>query len=368
MRIKLLGKSLIPYVYEIPYAHGGNLSVFELMVHGLEFKSDTCDPVELARVTLTLLDGNEAVLSRIYERAELRCGIDEAATFINRIINTPYAFGPGLLFSRSIGKRQFVPSTVLRKRDRTAIVMTFLSVVGRQPNKLTVTVDYMSGGKGASASRTFLLKQYHCKNKYIFPVRVASKCTDSFPTGRGVHRWLTSQEFAFDISPMNARGKLYSKFKSNRDYYGFHADVIAPARGKVVLARDGMPDNEKLHQVPEKLEIERYGLTQACAGNVVILKHRFNEYSLFAHCACGSVKVKEGETVAQGQTVARIGNSGHSGAPHVHYQLMDGEDWFRSRSLPLRFTNIGDYQQFQMPLDAFLAACNPLVSVNPESV
>jgi len=38
------------------------------------------------------------------------------------------------------------------------------------------------------------------------------------------------------------------------------------------------------------------------------------------HLRQGSIKVKVGERVREGQPIARVGNSGHTSAPHIHIQ------------------------------------------------
>ena len=39
-----------------------------------------------------------------------------------------------------------------------------------------------------------------------------------------------------------------------------------------------------------------------------------------------------------GQTIARLGNSGNSSGPHLHFQLMDGPLSADSEGIPFRFT------------------------------
>ncbi|HLL54469.1 MAG TPA: M23 family metallopeptidase [Myxococcaceae bacterium] len=48
--------------------------------------------------------------------------------------------------------------------------------------------------------------------------------------------------------------------------------------------------------------------------------------ALFLHLAELPKSVKVGDRVVVGQTIAQSGNSGHSFAPHLHYQLMAGEE------------------------------------------
>ena len=47
--------------------------------------------------------------------------------------------------------------------------------------------------------------------------------------------------------------------------------------------------------------------------------------------------MKVGDPVVAGEVIARCGNSGMSTEPHLHYQLMDDEDWKRAYGLPAQF-------------------------------
>jgi murein DD-endopeptidase MepM/ murein hydrolase activator NlpD len=59
----------------------------------------------------------------------------------------------------------------------------------------------------------------------------------------------------------------------------------------------------------------------------------------------GSVVVGHGEKVARGQVVCRMGNSGMSMGPHLHFQLSNGPDPLVAESVPYvldKFTLIGN--------------------------
>jgi murein DD-endopeptidase MepM/ murein hydrolase activator NlpD len=71
-----------------------------------------------------------------------------------------------------------------------------------------------------------------------------------------------------------------------------------------------------------------------------VIDHGNGEFSMIAHLQKGSVRVKPGDTVRQGQVVGLMGNSGDTSGPHVHYQLQSGPDWERSDALPSNFTNV----------------------------
>ena len=60
-------------------------------------------------------------------------------------------------------------------------------------------------------------------------------------------------------------------------------------------------------------------------GNILIIDH-LNEYaSIYAHLS--EIFVEENEMVTKGDTIANIGNTGNSSAPHLHFEiLIDGKD------------------------------------------
>ncbi len=63
-----------------------------------------------------------------------------------------------------------------------------------------------------------------------------------------------------------------------------------------------------------------------------------------AHLKPGSVRVKTGERIRAGDVLGRIGNSGNTDFPHLHFQLMDSRSPLGSEGLPFvlrRFTSPG---------------------------
>ena len=60
-------------------------------------------------------------------------------------------------------------------------------------------------------------------------------------------------------------------------------------------------------------------------GNMVVLAHRLPGgdvlFSLFAHLLPGSIRVEEGQIVALGQPLGKVGRTGHTTGPHLHLEF-----------------------------------------------
>ena len=88
-------------------------------------------------------------------------------------------------------------------------------------------------------------------------------------------------------------------------------NVLAAAPGRVVRLRDGVAD----------ISVRANGAAsvagQEC-GNGVVVDHGDGWETQYCHLAQGSVVVKQGDRVAAGQPLARIGLSGNTEYPHLH--------------------------------------------------
>ena len=72
-------------------------------------------------------------------------------------------------------------------------------------------------------------------------------------------------------------------------------------------------------------------------GNYVIIQHSDGNYTLYAHLHAGTISVKAGDSVKQGQVIAKMGNSGNSTGPHLHFEIRLGENSSSARVDPLTY-------------------------------
>lgn len=54
-------------------------------------------------------------------------------------------------------------------------------------------------------------------------------------------------------------------------------------------------------------------------GNTVIIDHGAGISSLYAHCS--TLLVQAGQQISTGQTIAQVGDTGHSFGPHLHWEV-----------------------------------------------
>jgi murein DD-endopeptidase MepM/ murein hydrolase activator NlpD len=118
--------------------------------------------------------------------------------------------------------------------------------------------------------------------------------------------------------------------------------VHAPLAGEVVRAVDSFPERGWVHPARELALVLWNGLTFTPAklpgvlGNHVIIRAG-TVFAAFAHLAPGSVAVEEGQAVEAGDIIGRVGHTGNTTTPHLHFQLMDGLDPMTAKGIACAF-------------------------------
>lgn len=155
-----------------------------------------------------------------------------------------------------------------------------------------------------------------------------------------------SQAFAYDFVRLGPDGSMFAgDGLRNQDHYAWDQVVLAPAPGKVLLTRSDLPDSEPGR--PPALGSDFWQSNpRLITGNTIVIGHGHGECSYFGHLQQHSLTVSEGDYVRRGQPIARVGNSGLSQGPHLHYHLQSGPNIFVDQGLPVhfsRFRTTGDF-------------------------
>jgi hypothetical protein len=149
-----------------------------------------------------------------------------------------------------------------------------------------------------------------------------------------------AQRFAIDWVRLGPDGRLFRDDpKSNPSFYSYGEKVLAVADGRISGLKDGLPEHAGLNE-----QSTREVTLDNIAGNYVVLDLGQGRFALYAHLQPGSLQVKLGDTVKSGQVLARVGNSGNSDAPHLHFHLIDGNSPLGAEGTPYEletFTQLG---------------------------
>jgi murein DD-endopeptidase MepM/ murein hydrolase activator NlpD len=250
-----------------------------------------------------------------------------------------------------------IPSNVklagLDLHENQALLITSQAFAFTGPrDSLRVKVAGDSGGKTKEVSGTLPIKSEFAKNTYIFPLRGVSYAGwgASFHTG---HRWAIPEEFALDIARLGGDG-LSHKGNGTRfeDYYAYGTGVLAACDGTVVEAVNDQPEDLTAMQRPDESQEAYFARLQkeqagrlgkgmtAVTGNYVMIDHSKSEYSFYAHLQPGSVHVHKGDRVKAGDVIGKLGSSGNSTEPHLHFHVCDSNDPLLSAGIPVNFSNV----------------------------
>jgi len=91
-------------------------------------------------------------------------------------------------------------------------------------------------------------------------------------------------------------------------------NVLAAAEGQVLRTRDGMPDISLSSG-------EMSSVADRECGNGVVILHDEGWETQYCHLAQGSVLVKPGDRVTAGRPIGRVGLSGKTQFPHLHFTV-----------------------------------------------
>lgn len=140
--------------------------------------------------------------------------------------------------------------------------------------------------------------------------------------------------FAIDWIKLDENGKLAQGDDAKvANWYGYGAEVLAVADSVVAAVRDDMTEKASLTDAgpPNPLE--------DASGNFIALDLGRGRYAFYEHLKPRSVRVRVGDRVQAGQTIAALGFTGDSTGPHLHFHVSDAATPLVAEGLPYVFAD-----------------------------
>ena len=101
--------------------------------------------------------------------------------------------------------------------------------------------------------------------------------------------------------------------EKNEDYFIFNEPVYSPFNGKVIGLVKNQPDNDVDLTLSSDLSEKE--------NNYLTIKIHDYVYLSLVHFKYDSINVELGDTIKKGDYLGKVGNSGVSYLPHLHYTL-----------------------------------------------
>lgn len=142
-----------------------------------------------------------------------------------------------------------------------------------------------------------------------------------------------SERFAIDYIQLTSDFRLFNGDPAKLESYPYYGTPVhSVGAGKVVGVLDNLPEQTPT-KMPTGLPLDQY------AGNHIVVDLGDGNYALYAHLKPGSITVKPGDELTVGQSIAALGNSGNTDAPHLHFHVIDGPDPLAANGLPFVITS-----------------------------
>ena len=124
--------------------------------------------------------------------------------------------------------------------------------------------------------------------------------------------------------------KAYSRITTG-NYYS-----SGQYHGAVDFGSGGI-NGQPVYAVADGYVVTSENLGNRSYGNYILIAHYNGLYTLYAHGQNGSRTVKTGDTVKQGQQIMKVGNTGNSTGPHLHFEVRKSPGTYSNRVYPASY-------------------------------
>ena len=254
---------------------------------------------------------------------------DEAVRTLNREPVTDLAIQPSqsrvILLTTSFASAEDVPSGLMHRFD-------FVGPSVFSPEETSFSID---GGAVSLAARPAPVISAPLQG--VGWIAAEGCCHTSshhrngvFPINGGL---FAGQRFAIDFIQIDDEGRLaVGDYTDVNNWIGYDAPVLAASDGTVVHTLDGLPDQKPGIQ-PDQAGVA----LDEIIGNHIMLDHGDGFFTVYGHLKPESVAVAPGDSVKAGDVIGRVGSTGGSLAPHLHFHVVDSRMESAANGYPFVF-------------------------------
>ena len=143
--------------------------------------------------------------------------------------------------------------------------------------------------------------------------------------------------YAYDFMTTTSAGLLFKGDPNRKEsWLSYGEPIFAPADGLVIEMVSDLPENTFTSTGEAQSPSLEEAKDPMGFGNHVKIRHTDGRVSWLLHMQPNSIRVRVGDHVRAGQLIGKVGFSGDSLFPHLHYNVTDGPD-YPSQGVPSYF-------------------------------
>lgn len=280
----------------------------------------------------------------------------------NRLRNLPSRPATDTVIPSQESRVMFVDFTVASPQAAPKAVLHHLYAhAATNPGSTApAPVDYLAAPFDVSAGTPRVIAPPLKGNDWV---AVNGCCEPGFPHRSSMAAFngqlINSQRFAIDWKQLDANGRFYrGDGARNEDYVDYGAGIYAVADGTITSTLDKLDPGTPGALPADDAVLGPQITVQTVDGNNIVEDIGGGTYAFYAHLIKGSLLVKPGDKVRKGQLIAKLGNTGNSSVPHLHFHLMNGPSVLGSDGVP--YVIDGFSYTGQVPTQAVLASDDKL--------
>lgn len=194
-----------------------------------------------------------------------------------------------------------------------AFVMVLFFIVTIVATLMSIGIIDIDGMGGPSSNPSFGYSSILDSSDFWWPIGSRSVDANGFASGKPSWTTITSN-FGPRIHPITG---VVNSFHTGVDIADGNAagttNVIASRSGRVVY-----PSTSDRVDCPTSNALDGCG---GGYGNYVLIDHGGGASTLYAHLHYMTITVTAGDYVSQGEVIGKVGSSGNSTGPHLHFEV-----------------------------------------------